>query len=41
VPPYGCRVVQRVLERSSEAHVAPVIAAVLARALLVSDQYGN
>ena len=40
--PYGCRVVQRVLERCDEAETAPVIKAILPQLpFLVGDQYGN
>ena len=39
---YGCRVVQRVLERCDEGSAAPVIAAILSRVpQLVCDQFGN
>eukprot|EP01062_Namystynia_karyoxenos_P006506 TRINITY_DN1228_c0_g1_i2.p1 TRINITY_DN1228_c0_g1~~TRINITY_DN1228_c0_g1_i2.p1 ORF type:complete len:714 (+),score=193.52 TRINITY_DN1228_c0_g1_i2:99-2144(+) len=41
--PYGCRVVQRVLEHCRESsHIVPILEDVLRRAhALVSDQYGN
>ena len=40
--PYGCRVVQRVMERCTDEDAAPIVDAVLASVpRLIGDQYGN
>ncbi|RHY12353.1 hypothetical protein DYB26_007058 [Aphanomyces astaci] len=40
--PYGCRVIQRVLEKCSELQMAPMLCEIQdAYGLLVNDQYGN